>query len=169
MNNRKFTKWYDFTKYFFQCLLILIEFGGISVLFVHITSSVVQCNTVVDYLERAALGLALYEFVLFVVLEAINDGQKDSLIALQTAYRQAILACEENSEMLFARVNQYIDEQLDDGKMNTSQVRKEYKDLRVLISRKDLTELKYQQIRIDHCCNAAALRWRFTLLLRLFK
>lgn len=169
MSKGKITKVHSFTKYLFQCLLVLIEFGGVSTAFVYITSLIVPCTTVIDCLERGTLGLALYEFLIFVILEAINDGRKDSLIALQSAYCQAILACEEDTEILYARVNEVIDRQLDNGMLNSTQIRKEYEILRMLIARKDLLELKYRQTLVDHQYNAADLRWRFTLLLRLFK
>lgn len=169
MSKRRITKVHTFTKYLFQCLLVLIEFGGVSTAFVYITSLIVPCTTVIDCLERGTLGLALYEFLIFVILEAINDGRKDSLIALQSAYCQAILACEEDAEILYTRVNQLIDRQLDNGMLNSTQIRKEYEILQTLIARKDLLELKYRQTLVDHQCNAVDLRWRFTLLLRLFK
>ena len=169
MSKGKITKVHSFTKYLFQCLLVLIEFGGVSTAFVYITSLIVPCTTVIECLERGTLGLALYEFLIFVILEAINDGRKDSLIALQSAYCQAILACEEDTEILYARVNEVIDRQLDNGMLNSTQIRKEYEILRMLIARKDLLELKYRQTLVDHQYNAADLRWRFTLLLRLFK
>ena len=158
MSKGKITKVHSFTKYLFQCLLVLIEFGGVSAAFVYITSLIVPCTTVIDCLERGTLGLALYEFLIFVILEAINDGRKDSLIALQSAYCQAILACEEDAEVLYTRVNQLIDRQLDNGMLNSTQIRKEYEILQTLIARKDLLELKYRQTLVDHQCNAADLR-----------
>ena len=91
MSKGKITKVHSFTKYLFQCLLVLIEFGGVSAAFVYITSLIVPCTTVIDCLERGTLGLALYEFLIFVILEAINDGRKDSLIALQSAYCKLFL------------------------------------------------------------------------------
>ena len=150
MSKGKITKVHSFTKYLFQCLLVLIEFGGVSAAFVYITSLIVPCTTVIDCLERGTLGLALYEFLIFVILEAINDGRKDSLIALQSAYCQAILACEEDAEVLYTRVNQLIDRQLDNGMLNSAQIRKEYEILRMLIARKELLELKYRQTLVDH-------------------
>ena len=169
MSKGRITKVHTFTKYLFQCFLVLVEFGGVSAAFVYITSFIVPCTTVIDYLERGTLGLALYEFLIFVILEAINDGRKDSFVALQFAYCQAILACEEDAEILCARVNEFIDRQLDSGVLNSTQIRREYEILRMLMSRKDLLELKYRQTLVDYQCNAADLRWRFTLLLRLFK
>lgn len=58
MNKGRITKVHTFTKYLFQCFLVLVEFGGISAAFVYITSFVVPCNTIIDYLERGMLGLA---------------------------------------------------------------------------------------------------------------
>lgn len=169
MSERKITKVHTFTKYLFQCFLVLVEFGGVSAAFVYITSFIVPCTTVIDYLERGTLGLALYEFLIFVILEAINDGRKDSLVALQSAYSQAILACEEDAEILYTRVNHQINHQLDNGMLNSTDIRKEYEILRALLQQKDLIELKYRQTLVDHQYNATDLRWRFTLLLRLFK
>ena len=133
MSKSRITKVHTFTKYLFQCFLVLVEFGGVSTAFVYITSLIAPCTTVIDYLERGTLGLALYEFLIFVILEAINDGRKDSLIALQSAYCQAILACEEDAEVLYTRVNQLIDRQLDNGMLNSTQIRKEYEILQTLV------------------------------------
>lgn len=169
MGNQKITKGHCFTKYLFQCILVLLEFGGVSFLFTFLTSSIVPCDNIVDYLERGVLGLALYEFIIFVILEAINDGRKDSFAALQTAYCQAILACEEDSDVLYARVNWFIDQQLDPGRLNSVQVRDEYEALRAIMKQKNILELKYRLTNVEHQCNAADLRWRFTLLLRVFK
>ena len=169
MSKGRITNVHTITKYLFQCFLVLVEFGGVSASFVYITSLITPCTTVIEYLERGTLGLALYEFLIFVILEAINDGRKDSLVALQSAYCQAILACEEDAEILYTRVNHQINHQLDNGMLNSTDIRKEYKILRALLQQKDLIELKYRQTIVDHQCNAADLRWRFTLLLRLFK
>lgn len=169
MNKGNITRVHTFTKYLFQCILVLVEFGGVSMAFVYLTGKIVPCETPIDYLERGTLGLALYEFLIFVILEAINDGRKDSLIALQSAYSKAILACEEDSEILYARIRHFIDQQLDSGMLNSTQIRKEYEILLNLMEHKNLIELKYRQTLVDHQCNAADLRWRFTLLLRFFK
>lgn len=169
MSNKRITKQHCITKNLFQCLLILIEFGGISFAFVCLTDHIVPCETFIDYLERATLGLALYEFLVFVLLEAINDARKDSFIALQTIYAQAILACEEDSDVLYTRVDQVINGQLKSSMLNSTNIRQEYEILRILMERRDIIELKYRQTIIDNELNAADLRWRFTLLLRLFK
>lgn len=169
MSKRKISKVHSFTKYLFQCLLMLIEFGGVSIAFVYFTGLIFPCESIIDYLERGTLGLALYEFLIFVILEAINDGRKDSLIALQVAYSRAILACEEDVEVLYTRADEFITGQMDNSVLNSVEIRREYEILRMLMNRRDLIELKYRQTIVDHQCNSADLRWRFTLLLRLFK
>lgn len=169
MSERKITKVHTFTKYLFQCFLVLVEFGGVSAAFVYITSLIVPCTTVIDCLERGTLGLALYEFLIFIILEAINDGRKDSLIALQSAYNQAILSLEENSEVLYKKTECFVVKQLDSGVLNSTKIREEYECLLCLMENKNLLEIKYRQAIIDWQCNSVDLRWRFTLLLRLFK
>lgn len=57
MSEGKITKVHTFTKYLFQCFLVLVEFGGVSAAFVYITSLIVPCTTVIDCLERGTLGL----------------------------------------------------------------------------------------------------------------
>ena len=169
MSKNKITRLDCITKYLFQCFLILVEFGGISFAFAYFTSFILPCENVIAYLERGVLGLALYEFIIFVILEAINDGRRDSLIALKFAYNTALLACEEDSPMLYEKVHQFIEKQLDAGMLNSVQIRQEYEILRMLIERKNTLELKYRHALVERECNAADLRWRFTLLLRLFK
>lgn len=169
MSNRKITKLHTFSKYAFQCFLVLLEFGGICAVFVYFTDKIVPCDTLVDYLERGTLGLALYEFLIFAILSSINDGIKDSLIALQAAYSWAILACEENSQDYFERTSFFVNSQLEPGRLNSTKIRKEYRILLDLMRERNLCELKYRCLLIEYQFNAADLKWRFTLLLRLFK
>lgn len=156
-------------KNMWQCFLALVEFGGISALFVVITNYFEPCRSFTDYLERGSLGLAIYEFLIFITLNFINDAQQDSYLSLNSTYQLAILACEEKSKVIKNQVIDMVKYQLDKGTMNSVAVRKEYDILLYSMEQNDIASLKYKQIIIENQQEAAALQWKYTLLLRFFK
>lgn len=156
-------------KNIWQCFLALVEFGGISALFVVITNYFEPCCSFTDYLERGSLGLAIYEFLIFTTLNFINDAQQDSYLLLNSTYQLAILACEEKSKVIKNQVIDMVKYQLDKGTMNSVAVRKEYDILLYSMEQNDIASLKYKQIIIENQQEAAALQWKYTLLLRFFK
>lgn len=169
MNKKTISKFHVFTKNLWQCFLVLLEFGMICVLFVLLTDKyILPCDNAIDYIERGTLGLAIYEFFVFITLNFINDAKQDELNALNTTYKLAVFACEENEDKI-SYIKGIISKQLDNGTMNSVKIRDEYKILLQLIENKNIEEIKLRQIMVEGNLSAATLQWKYTLILRLFK
>ena len=156
-------------KNIWQCFLVLIEFAGVSVLFVVITAQFVKCDNFIQYMERGTLGLAIYEFIIFISLNFVVDAEKDSLNGLISLYKLAILSCEENSKEIKKEVSQLISKEIEKGMMNSSKFIAEYKILEKLMYDNRVTELKYLLINNENMFEACDLKWRYSLLLKKFK
>jgi len=164
-----YKKIYTFTKILLQCLLVFIEVGLIAFLFYFLTDRVVACLTLIDVVQRLFFGIALYEFIVFIILTQINDARKDAVLALKSAYNLALLYCDTNDSEIKNQLMSNIVQQLDNGLLNHTDIRKEYECLSKLLEIKNATAIKYRLIKIDHLYEYVSLQWRYTILLRLFK
>lgn len=169
MSDKGYKKKYDVAKTIKQCFLVLLELGIVCFLVIFITSKAMLCKNVLEYLERATLGVAVYEFIIYVTLKFINDAKLDEYNAIRTAYRKAILAVRSNDNILFLDVNESVSKQLDHSIMNSVSIRKEYTILKDLMNDHNLISLEYRLINIEHLINTTELSWNYTLLLRWFK
>lgn len=156
-------------KNIWQCFLVLVEFAGIATLFVLITSQIVPCKDFIDYIQRGTLGLAIYEFVVFISLNYIVDAEKDSANAIITSYKHAIIACETNNEEIKKKVSDMIIKQTDESMMNSSKTVNEYRSLEKLMNENRISELKYNLALKENMFEACDLKWKYSLLLRKFK
>ena len=169
MHHNTIKNYHVFVKNLWQCFLVAFEFGGISALFVCNTARIVPCSTVIEVLERGTLGLALYEFIIFMTLNFINDAKQDEYNALNSMYKLAIVACEESDSRIKEKVKSYVKKELDNGVMNSVSVRQEYEILLNLMKDNDIPSMKYKQIIIENQQSMAGLQWKYTVLLRLIK
>lgn len=159
----------DIIKYFFQSSLIFIEFFSVCYIFAVVSNMYVPCDTLWDWIERGLAGYSIYTLIVQIILESANDAIKDSYCSLSTAYKLAILACEENSKELFAHVDLLIKKQHEKHIFNVSSIIKEYDELQHLMHNRNLLALKSKSIYVEHNLSASELKWKFTFLLRLFK
>lgn len=169
MHHNTIKHYHVFIKNLWQCFLVTFEFGGISALFVCHTSRIVPCSTVIEVLERGTLGLALYEFIIFMTLNFINDAKQDEYNALNIMYKLAIVACEESDSRIKEEMQSYVKKELDNGVMNSVSARQEYEILLNLMKDNDIPSMKYKQIIFENEQSMAGLQWRYTVLLRLIK
>ena len=138
-------------------------------MFYYLTNKLVLCITLIDVIERCLLGLAIYQFIIFLTLTYINDARKDAFLALKSAYNMALLYCETGNRNIKDHLVSKIEGQLDPSMLNHTDIRAEYAILSKLLETRDIIELKRKLIIIEHCYEEASLQWRYALLLRIFK
>lgn len=166
---KEMKKWHFITKILFQIFLLAVETVGFTILFVFITSKYVGVYNIVDMLERAMLGFAIYEVIIYIILNMITDINKDSYLALKTNYERAILYIESNNKQIEEAILKNIDYQLDMGTINSFEVRDEYKLLKGILDKKDIDTAKYKAGLYNHLYELEDLKWRYSILLRIFK
>lgn len=162
-------KWHFVIKRLFQIFLLAFETIGFATLFVYITSKYVGVYNIIDVLERGMLGFAIYEVIIYVILNMITDINRDSYLALKTNYEMAVLYIESNNNQIEETILKNIDYQLDIGTVNSLEVRQEYKVLKEVLNEKNINEAKYKVCLYNHLYELEDLKWNFSILLRFFK
>jgi hypothetical protein len=88
------------TKSVWQIFLVLFEILAATSLFVYLSQSLRPIQDSFDILERYVLFIAVYEILVYIILSFTNDARRDALLALKTAFEQAIFFCETNSDFV---------------------------------------------------------------------
>jgi len=160
---------YIITKSLWQIFLVFIEVFGVTSLLVYTSQFLRPAQDGFDILERYISFIAAYEILVYIILTFLNDIRRDSLLALKTAFEQALFYCETGSDFAKGNLVDNIAKQLDSGIFNPLDVRKEYKNLLQYIEAKNELAIKYALLIINHNYEMCDLQWKFTFLLRLFK
>lgn len=162
-------RWHYFTKSLFQILLLVIEIGGFVGLFIIITSKYELMHNLVDVLERGVLGFAFYEIIIYIVLNMITDIKKDSYLALKSNYDLMLLYLETDNKNIEEKILKNIELQLDCGTFNSSELREEYKSMTELLNSRNINMIKYKKQYYELQYEAENLKWKYSILLRIFK
>lgn len=156
-------------KYVKNILLVIIEVIIISTLFVYYSNKIVSVNNIFEIIERGLLGFALYEIIIYTVLNTISDIKRDSYLSLKTTCENVVLFLESRDLRIQELILKNIVVQMDMSTFNTIEIRNEYKMLKKIIDKKDLNMARIELIRINHCFEKESLQWNFTLFVRWFK
>lgn len=160
------------TKTIVHCLLGLIEYIGVPFLLAYLStflSPISGDNTLWIWVERITLCFTVYEVIIIGVRKMQIDIRKDALLALKTAYERAALYCETGNQDIYRNLTSKIDQELDNGILNQLDVVQSYKNLKLYMDSKNMVEIKYEIINIQHSIETDSLLWNYTLFLRLFK
>lgn len=160
---------YLITKSVWQIFLVLFEILAVTSLLVYVSQSLRTIQDSFDILERYVLFIAVYEILVYIILSFVNDARRDALLALKTAFEQALFFCETNSDFVKTELLKKINKQLDVGMFNHPDIRKEYQYLMQYIEEKNVGAIKYKLITLEHAYEMCNLQWKFTFLLRFFK
>ncbi len=116
---------------------------------------------------------ALYQILVFVILNSINDSKKDQTLAIISTYEYLQVYLEAKDEKLKNNILRICDAQLDTSVMNNSELRSEYTSIHdLLISQNDNLTVAYIRLRLihyKHIYEEISLMWKFSLIVWLFK
>lgn len=162
-------------KYLKQFLIYFIEVAIMSSIFVWLSNYITPINEHYDIIERFLTGIVIYQAVIFICNKNILDTEKDMLLSMRTYLEYCKLYLEYENESILKEIKSVL-EKLEDKKIfirceylrsmkeiykiiSNDQVKKEEK--RMLIDR--------TLIDISHKYEEDSLKWKYTLLLKLFK
>jgi len=91
---------YIVTKSLWQIFLVFIEILVVTSLLVYVSQFLKPIQDGFDILERYISFVAAYEIFVYITLTFLNDARRDSLLALKTAFEQALFYCETNSDFV---------------------------------------------------------------------
>jgi hypothetical protein len=157
------------TKTAWQILIVLFEILLIASIFVYLSQFLKPIQDGYDTLERYLLFIPVYEIIVYIVLSFINDARRDALLALRTAFEQALFYCETGSDFVKKNLVEGISNQLDSGVLNHTDIRKEYENLLQYLENKDALSIRYKLVVINHSYEMCDLQWKLTFILRFFK
>ncbi len=168
---RKITKKHIFTKTLFQILLYALEIVLIAGSLTFLSYKFVNNDeiNIIDILDRFTIFYGIYQLLVFVIFNNINDIKADEYLALCSTCECAILACETNDSRLIRQVNENIKKQLNGDVFNDIEVRNIYNEIPNYIRDKNVNQLKFISIYSNHQAELSKLNWRFSFLLRIFK
>ena len=75
----------------------MLETLGISILCTIIVNKIAPIDNIFDFLERVTVFYALYQIIIYNVLQQINDVKRDECLALSTMYKLTKLYIETKS------------------------------------------------------------------------
>ena len=165
-------KYFLFLKKIYQITLYLFETLGIALLLTLITNKHIPANNLFESIERITVYYALYQIIIFSILQQLNDIKKDENLAILSFYKKLNIYCSNPSKDLKNILISIIDKQLDRGTFNDLNIRKEYNDiLEVLSNNKkiDKTIVEWKIVEYEHNFELVNLNWKYSILLRILK
>lgn len=165
-------KIYIITKYLFQLCLYLLETLGIAVLCTIIINNVNPIANIFEFIERVTVFYALYQIIVYNILQQFNDIKKDEYLALSTMYKLTKLYLTTKNEMIKKDILSKLEYQLDSGTLNDNNIRNEYLNIKKAINtpnKFNMAIIDYKIILYDHLVEEAVLNWKYSILLRIFK
>lgn len=163
---------YLVTKKFFQIILYLTEMIGVSYLLTKVTNIYIPTKNFIDFFERMTIFFTFYQIIIFGILQQLNDMKKDEYLAILTMYRYVELYNSNKREYIAKDIKELIQRQLDNSMLNDNNIRTEYLDIKKVLDNDQIfddTLIKIKIIKYEHCCEAATLNWKYSILIRLFK
>ena len=165
-------KIYFITKTIWQIILYAFELISISLLLAWVSTFITNCNSIWDYIERFIACYTIYQLLVIIILNNINDIAKDSCLAHISNLKMAELYVETKNENIKKELLKNIDYQLDIGTINNNNYRESYKKLKDYINKPksdDKGFIKYELVKAEHRYEFISLQWRYSFLLRLLK
>ncbi len=165
-------KRYFVTKTIWQIFLYAFELISISLLLTWLSTLFTNCHSSWEYIERFIACYTIYQLLVLIILNTINDIAKDSCLAYISNLKMTNLYVETNDKNLKIKLLKNIDRQLDVGTINNNKYRELYKELNKYINKPKLDNnsyIKYELIKAEHNYEFISLQWRYSFLLRLFK
>ena len=165
-------KIYFITKTIWQIFLYAFELISISLLLTWLSTFVTNCNSTWEFIERFIACYTIYQLLVIIILNNINDIAKDSCLAYISNLKMTDLYIETNDKNIKKELLKNIDYQLDTGTINNNKYRESYKRMKEFINKATLDNksyIKYELLKAEHNYEFISLQWRYSFLLRLFK
>ena len=165
-------KRYFITKTIWQIFLYAFEVISVSLFFTWISTLLCNCCSLWDYIERFLICYTVYQLLVIIILNNINDIAKDSCLAYITNLKKTLLYADSNNKIIKKDIIKNIDYQLDSGTINNNEYRTAYETLKKYIENTKSVEksyIEFELINAEHRYESISLNWRYSFLLRLFK
>lgn len=155
-----------------QILLYAFELISTSLLLTWLSTFISRCCTPWEYVERFFICYAVYQILVTIILNTINDIEKDSCLAYITNLKKAILYRDTNNIKIKENIINNIEYQLDSKTLNSSELIYAYKQLKKYLNNPasfDRSVVESELINAEHKYEFISLQWRYSFLCRLFK
>ena len=165
-------KRYLITKTIFQIFLYLVEVIGISFFITMFTNRFSKIVNFIDFLERMTIFYTFYQILIYGILQQLNDIKKDQYLAILSMYKYVEIYNQNKRKVIASDILRIVEKQLDSSMFNDNAIRNEYLKIKELITNnKKLDDefIKTMIIKYEHCCEAATLNWKYSILTRLIK
>ncbi len=159
-------------KYLFQIFLYLFETLGIAVLCTIFITDINPFTNCFEFIESVTVFYALYQIIIYNILQQFNDIKKDEYLALSTLYKLTRLYIITKNDIIKQDILSKLEYQLDSATFNDNNVRREYLNIKEIINspkKNNLEIIDYKIIYFDHLSEEAILGWKYSILLRLLK
>ena len=163
---------YFITKTIWQIFLYTFEVISISLFFTWISTFLCNCCSLWEYIERFLICYTVYQLLVIIILNNINDIAKDSCLAYITNLKRVLLYEESNNKNVKEELLRNIDHQLDAGTINNNEYREAYECLKEYINNLkliDRSNIENELLKAEHRYELISLNWRYSFLLRLKK
>lgn len=160
------------TKTIWQIFLYAFEVIFVSLFFTWISTLLCKCYSLWDYIERFLICYTMYQLLVIIILNNINDIAKDSCLAYITNLKKALLYADSNNKNIKKDIIKNINYQLDNGTINNNEYRRAYELLKKYIENTKSVEKSYiecELINAEHRYELISLNWRYSFFFRLFK
>ena len=159
-------------KYVYQIFLYLLETLGISILCTMIVNKIAPIDNIFDFLERVTFFYALYQIIIYNVLQQINDVKRDECLALSTMYKLTKLYIETKSTTIKNDILSKLQYQLKPSTFNDNKIRTEYLNIKNIVEnpqKQYIDIINYKLIYCEQWMEEAVLNWKYSIILRLLK
>ena len=165
-------KIYLISKRIFQIFLYLLETLGIALFLTLLINQYIPAKNFFENIERITVFYALYQLIIYNILQQLNDIKKDEYLALLNMYKYIDIYNSYKDENFKKIMYNLIEKQLDCGMLNDIDIRNEYKEIKTVLDNNksfNVIVIKIKITRYENCYEEASLNWKYSILLRIFK
>lgn len=155
------------TKCVVQVLIYLIEVIGISAIATAISAHISPIHNFMEWPQRWCVFYAIYQVLVIVIATNINDIHKDSWLVARHIYQLCQLLLENNDAATRPLLIAAVTHALDKNSILLPEAREMIQ--MIDIDEPDIKAINRGLLVIDRQMAVCELRWRYSLLLRLFK
>lgn len=162
-------------KYISQAFLYLFEIVVVTSTLVYISQRIKICSNWYEIFERYTVVFIIYQGLVFLFNSNFLDVKKDIYLAYKTYLERCLLFLEYKDHNLLKQLEKWKNA-INDNMMfidrNYKDKFNEIYDLLVNSKKEDKEKefiIKYEIVQIEHNIECEDLKWRFSLLVKLFK
>lgn len=160
------------TNIILQIVLYLIEIMTASCLLACLTISIKSYSSTYNFIERIIMSYTIYQIIVIIILNNLNDIEKDSCLAYMTNLKKLLLYANTRNDFIKKNLEKNIKYQLERKTINNNKYKQAYIMLEKSLNNIDKVDRSYiemELINAEHIYEFCTLNWRYSFLLRLFK